>query len=390
MVGRLSLRILFTVLPASGLQPAEPDGGRDPAAPPSDPAAVYRTRDARTGRVSSWDRSGGNRDFISFAPGERKELLALDGPGAITHVYMTPAASPAVLRSAVLRMFWDGETSPSVEVPLGDFFCAGECNPRLFASHFVVVNHGSGTIAYNAYFPMPFRKSARVTLENGGKEPIDMFWYHIEYELYDRDLPADAACFHAHWRRENPTRARKEGPGAVPADMVNRTIWDGINRTGDDNYVILEAEGRGHVVGLFLTCHNLAGGWWGEGDDMIFIDDEPWPPRLHGTGTEDYFNSAFCPKQEFCAPYHGLTVYSGNEAWPWGGKNSMYRFHIEDPIRFERSIRVTIESGHNNALANDYSSTAYWYQRGRTQALPALPPVEARIPRPDAAGLQGT
>ena len=94
---------------------------------------------------------------------------------------------------------------------------------------------------------------------------------------------------------------------------------------------------------------------------MIFIDGEPWPPRLHGTGTEDYFNTAFCPKQEYSAPYHGITVYSGNEAWPWGGKNSMYRFHVEDPIRFEKSIRVTIETGHDNALANDYSSTCLLY-----------------------------
>ena len=121
--------------------------------------------------------------------------------------------------------------------------------------------------------------------------------------------------------------------------------------------------------------------WYGEGDDMIFIDGEPWPPRLHGTGTEDYFNTAFCPTQEYSAPYHGITLYSGSEAWPWGGKNSMYRFHIEDPIRFDESIRVTIETGHANALANDYSSTAYWYQTGRSQPLPPLAPVA----RPAAA-----
>jgi hypothetical protein len=125
--------------------------------------------------------------------------------------------------------------------------------------------------------------------------------------------------------------------------------------------------------------------WYGEGDDMIFIDDEPWPPRLHGTGTEDYFNTAFCPMQTFSAPYHGLTLYSGTPEWPWGGKNSMYRFHVEDPVRFRKSLRVSIETGHANALANDYSSTAYWYQRGRRDPLPALAPVEARLPRPDPA-----
>lgn len=119
---------------------------------------------------------------------------------------------------------------------------------------------------------------------------------------------------------------------------------------------------------------------------MIFIDGEPWPPRLHGTGTEDYFNTAFCPKQVYSAPYHGITVYSGTEEWPWGGKNAMYRFHIEDPIAFGESIRVTIETGHNNALANDYVSTAYWYQVGRTEPIRAVPGLADRLPRPDGPG----
>jgi len=150
--------------------------------------------------------------------------------------------------------------------------------------------------------------------------------------------------------------------------------------------VILDTQGRGHYVGCNLNIdvfERQVNDWYGEGDDMIFVDGEPWPPRLHGTGTEDYFNTAFCPKQEYCAPYHGITVYSGSEAWPWGGKNSMYRFHIEDPIAFERSIRVSIETGHDNALANDYSSTAYWYQLGRSEPLPPLPAAALRIPRSD-------
>ena len=250
-------------LPAAESAPADPFAG-----------APYRLRHARSGRVSSWDRTGDNRDFISFRPGETKELLALEGPGALTHLYMTPAAPPEFLRRAVLRIYWDEESSPSVEAPLGDFFCAGECRPRLFASHYVVVNHGSGTIGYNSYFPMPFRTRARVTLENAGKDRGDMFWYHIEYERYDQSLPADAAYFHAQWRREKLTAVRKDGPEAVPTNKVNQTIWEAKNRTGAENYMILEAQGAGHVVGLYLTCHNLAGGWWGEGDDMIFIDGE--------------------------------------------------------------------------------------------------------------------
>jgi hypothetical protein len=370
--------ILCGGLVAAGLGAAAP-GGEDSFA-----GAVFRLKDARTGRVSSWDKTGGNRDWISFKPGETKELLLLDGPGVITHVYMTPAASPAFLRAAVLRMYWDDEASPSVETPLGDFFCNGECSTRLFASHFIVVNHGSGTTAYNAYFPMPFRKRARVTLWNGGKEAVSMFWYHIEYERYGRDLPADTAYFHASWRRENPTRVRSDGPEAVPPDKRNQTIWEKSNRTGAENYLILDAEGAGHVVGLFLSCHNLAGGWWGEGDDMIFIDGETWPPSYHGTGTEEVFGGGACPNREYTGPYTGFVAIQEQGANTWRGQNSMYRWFVHDPIRFQKSIRWTIEHGHANNFENDYSSVAYWYQTEPHKAFPPIP--EDRISSSTAWG----
>ena len=335
-------------------------------------------------RSPSRDRTGDNRDFISFAPGETKELLLLDGPGALTHVYMTPAASAAVLRSAIIRMYWDDETSPSVEVPLGDFFCNGECATRLFTSRFIVVNHGSGTVAYNAYFPMPFRRRARVTLWNGGSDPIVMFWYHIEYELYDRELPADTAYFHAQWRRESPTRVRGDGPEAVPPGSVNQTIWDKANRTGAENYLILDAEGRGHVVGLYLTCRNLAGGWGGEGDDMIFSDGEGWPPSYHGTGTEEIFGGGACPNREYSGPYTGFVAIAEQGAVTWRGQNSMYRWFVHDPIRFRKSLRWTIEHGHANNFENEYSSVAYWYQTEPHKAFPPLP--EERVPPGIAVG----
>jgi hypothetical protein len=352
---------------------AAESGAPDPFA-----GVPYRLRHARTGRVSSWDRTGDNRDFISFRPGETKELLSLDGPGALTHLYMTPAAPPAFLRTAVLRIFWDDESSPSVEAPFGDFFCAGECSPRLFTSHYVVVNHGSGTIAYNAYFPMPFRKRARVTLENTGTNRVEMFWYHIEFERYEQPLPADAAYFHARWRREKLTSVRKDGPEAVATSKVNQTIWAATNQTGADNYVILEAHGAGHLVGLYLTCHNLAGGWWGEGDDMIFIDGEGWPPSYHGTGTEEIFGGGACPNQEYAGPYTGFVAIQEQNATTWRGQNSMYRWFVHDPIRFRKSIRWTIEHGHANNFENDYSSVAYWYQTEPHAPFPSLP--EDRMP----------
>jgi hypothetical protein len=348
--------------------------------PAPDPfaGAVFRLKSARTGRVSSWDRTGDNRDCIAFKASETKGLLLLDGPGALTHLYMTPAAPPTFLRTAVLRIYWDDEASPSVEVPFGDFFCNGECSIRLFASYFIVVNHGSGTVAYNAYFPMPFRTRARVTLTNGGTDAVPMFWYHIEYELYDRALPPDAAYFHAQWRRENPTKIRSEGPEAVPAQALNKTIWEKPNLSGAENYVILDAEGAGQVVGLFLTCRNLAGGWWGEGDDMIFIDGESWPPSYHGTGTEEIFGGGACPNREYTGPYTGFITIQEQGAATWRGQNSMYRWYVHDPIRFRKSIRWTIEHGHANNFENDYSSVAYWYQTEPHKAFPPLP--EDRMP----------
>jgi len=311
-----------------------------------------------------------------------------------------PVAERDELRQTVLRMFWDGESSPSVEVPLGDFFGIGFGLRRNFVSLPLQMSPQNGR-GFNCWFPMPFATGARFEIENQGAQQRLLFFY-IDYEEHASTDP-DLGRFHAWWNRTNPTAgtAREHGytrrdygySDARPVGAGNGSggPWRQPNLTGERNYVMLDVNGCGHYVGCNLNIdvfERQVNDWYGEGDDMIFIDGEPWPPRLHGTGTEDYFNTAFCPRQEYSAPYHGITVYSGNDAWPWGGKNSLYRFHIEDPIRFERSIRVTIETGHDNALANDYSSTAYWYQIGRTTPLKPLPPVEARLPRPDPPELR--
>ncbi len=159
--------------------------------------------------------------------------------------------------------------------------------------------------------------------------------------------------------------------------------WRTPNLDGAQNYVILEANGRGHYVGchLDIDCfERQPNDWYGEGDDMIIIDGEPLP-RLYGTGTEDYVNTAFAPTEEYSAPYHGVILWQGTDDWRWRGKNTIYRYHVEDPIFFEQSIRVTIEHGHGNKLSNDYSSTAYWYQTEPHQPFPPMLPVEARLPR---------
>ena len=165
--------------------------------------------------------------------------------------------------------------------------------------------------------------------------------------------------------------------------MTNEEFqFSGNNKTGKDNYVILEAVGKGHYVGCSLNIHNLRKtdkkNWYGEGDDMIFIDGEKWPPVLHGTGTEDYFNTAYCPTQEFSAPYHGLPLAGGSN---WSGKITLYRFHIEDPIYFKKSIKVTIEHGHANRRSDDYSSVAYWYQLEPHKKFPETLSVKKRLPR---------
>jgi D-arabinan exo alpha-(1,3)/(1,5)-arabinofuranosidase (non-reducing end) len=364
---------------------------------------LARLRDYKSRRLSSWDRTGGNADYVRIPSGERISLGEAKGAGIVKHIWMTMTSlgrEKHELRQTVLRMFWDGEASPSVEVPIGDFFGVGFGLRRNFVSLPLQMSPQDG-LAFNCWFPMPFADGARFEVENQGERERILFFY-IDYEEH-RAIDGDLARFHAWWNRSNPTAGTAREQGYTRKDYKlddQRPVgagfgvdgpWKESNLSGARNYVILDASGTGHYVGCNLNVdvfERQVNDWYGEGDDMIFIDGEPWPPRLHGTGTEDYFCTAFCPKQEFSAPYHGITVYSGNEAWPWGGKNSLYRFHIEDPIRFERSIRVTIETGHNNALANDYSSTAYWYQLARTDPLPPLPSVEQRIPRADAPDLR--
>lgn len=366
-------------------------------------AGLARLRDYRSRRVSSWDRTGGNADWVPIRPGESVILGAIEGAGCVRHIWMTMTSMPPErheLRQTVLRMFWDGAGHPNVEVPLGDFFGIGFGLRRNFVSAPLQMSPQDGK-GFNCWFPMPFSNGARFEVENQGAS-VRLLWFYIDYEEH-RQADAELARFHAWWNRTPQTAGTAREMGYSRADyQLNDTRpvgaglgmtgpWLRPNLSGAENYVILDVSGRGHYAGCNLNVdvfERQVNDWYGEGDDMIFVDGEPWPPRLHGTGTEDYFGTAFCPRQEYCAPYHGITVYSGTEAWPWGGKNSMYRFHIEDPIRFERAIRVTIESGHNNALANDYSSTAYWYQAGPPARLPALPPVEARLPRADPPELR--
>ena len=345
-----------------------------------DPSRIQRN--TRTYRCSSWDRSGCNHDYLLLDPGQTVSLLDVQGPGRITHIYWTTIdASRSHFRELILRAWWDGEQSPSVEVPLGDLFCVPHCNPVPVQSLAAVVNPGESSLmswGLNLYLPMPFASAARIELEYdrvpGVSDKALAFWYHIHLERYTEDLPKDLGRFHAQWRRENPTTP-KEGVEA------NECSWNGANLDGLDNYVVLEAKGVGQMVGVHLQVDNLGGGWYGEGDDMIFVDGDPaqqWPPAYPGTGTEEIFGGGAGPNRPYAGPYTGFHMAENED---YLGKNAMFRWYLVDPIRFERSLVWTIEHGHDNNYVNDYTSVAYWYQVEPHTPFPALPQIEARLPR---------
>ncbi len=342
-------------------------------------------RGARTSRRSSWDRSGRNRDFLNLEPGHTVTLLDESVPGKVTHFYWTTInAHRFHFRQLVLRAWWDGEKHPSVEVPLGDLFFVPHCSPVPVRSLAAVVNPGSSELStwgLNLYLPMPY-SFARIALsyDTAPGVPGDRiaFWYHIDLESYAVAPSADAGRFHAQWRRESRTIPRS---GTLPNDPT----WNGPNLTGEENYVALEAEGAGHMVGLHLQVDNLGGGWYGEGDDMVFVDGRPadlWPPTYHGTGSEEIFAGGACPNHAYAGPYTGFHMV---ESPDHAGKNAMYRWYLVDPIRFTRSLVWTIEHGHDNNYANDYTSVAYWYQIEPHAPFPALPPLQSRLPRFPAA-----
>lgn len=336
-----------------------------------------RLRHCISRRASSWDRTGGNDDRLHIQAGDTAVLAHIRGAGSINHVWMTLNCDEEhYLRKAVLRMYWDGEALPSVEVPLGDFFGVGHATTRSFASLPLAMSPLDGR-ALNCFFPMPFSEGARIEVASECSRREIVLYFYVDYELYD-ELPSGLGRFHSQWRRQNPCDGVMD-EGIDNDEFINQ----GINLSGDGNYVVMEASGQGHYVGCSLNVHNLRDtnewNWYGEGDDMIFIDGEPFPPSLHGTGTEDYFCSAWSPTEPFSTPYYGLAMAGGDN---WSGKISLYRFHIEDPICFRKSIRVTIEHGHANRRSDDWSSTAYWYQTEPHAPFPKLPDVSKRLPRP--------
>jgi hypothetical protein len=334
-----------------------------------------RLRRSRRRRASSWDRTGGNDDRAHVRPGESVTLLDVGGAGVVTHLWLTvngPRRRRAeLLRRLTIRMWWDGEESPSVAVPLGDFFGVGHGRTTNFVSAPLQMSPQDGR-ALNCWFAMPFAAGARIEVQNEAPGEVWVYFY-VDHEELDEVGP-EIGRFHAQFHRERTQ-------GVRPGLLNSRYQFGGTNLTGDGNYTILEARGHGHYVGCVLNVRprrRRRWNWYGEGDDMIFVDQEPgdWPPTLHGTGTEDYVNTAWCPTQSYSAPYHGVTLPGGRN---WRGPVSLYRFHVEDPVVFERNIRVTIEHGHANRRSDDWSSVAYWYQ-AEPHVPFDLPPLSERLP----------
>lgn len=296
-------------------------------------------------RISSWDRTGANNDNIQIYPGETVTLADIQGAGIIRHIWITTNSEENEARTLVLRMYWDGSDTPAVEVPLGDFFGVGNgMRANVYSWPITVVSRGR---ARNCWWQMPFAKAARITITNEGTETQSAFYYHIDYLALPKP-PATRERFYAQYRQ------------AYPADS-------------SDNYVILETTGSGHYMGVVMSVEATKPQWWGEGDELIIVDDcEP----IRGTGTEDYFCDAWGIR-ESATLWHGCPVSEGfREA---GLRTSMYRFHILDPIPFRRRISVSIEHGSGNNRADNLSSVAFWYQIPPSSPFPPLPPVEERL-----------
>jgi hypothetical protein len=311
------------------------------------PSKLPYLKNSRLIQISSYDRTGGNADYVPIPVGGTARLADIEGPGVIVQFWVTIGAKDQFfLRRILLRMYWDGEENPSVEAPIGDFFGTG-----FQYKHFVTPLIGMSSGGYYSYFPMPFQKSARIEVVNQTGEVVNSFYYHIDYHKLSSPLESDVAYFHAQWRRD-------------------------IRTTEKSNYLVLDAVGEGHFAGVTMSMQGYDGGLqYLEGDEMVYVDGES-QPSLYGTGTEDYFTSGwYFNRGEFAAPYHGLILKDDSL-----GRIAAYRFHVQDAIPFKKSIRFTIEHGHGNAEAADYSSTAYWYQKEPHKMFVGILPAGLRVP----------
>lgn len=331
---------------------------------------IYRSKQYLSRRISSWDQTGGNRDRLKIEANSTRIIADIHGAGIIKHIWITISCKdPMIRRNAIIRMFWDQEKHPSVESPIGDFFGQGWGESYRMISLPIVAAPVKGN-AINCFFPMPFSTRALITIENQSEHPIGAFYYYIDYEKHKK-IQKNTPRFHAWWNRQL-TDPLPEGENE----------WSTLGKTpmhpksAKGNYIFADITGQGHFVGVnyYVDCPTPM--WYGEGDDMFFIDGEKWPPSLHGTGTEDFFNTSWCPKEIFMHPYFGYPRVNNNIGWL--GRTHIYRFLIESPVAFKKSLLATIEHGHANNLTLDICTVAYWYQVEPHQPFPPMLAKEKR------------
>lgn len=289
--------------------------------------------------------------YVKIEPGKTFIMADIKGPGAVQQIWMTPAGN---WRFSIIRFYWDGEKEPSIEVPVGDFFANGWQKFFQVSSIPVCVNPGSGL---NCYWIMPFRKSCKITMENLDEKEMTLY-YQINYTL--TPVPDDAAYFHAQFRRRNPLQYKED-----------YTIIDGI-------------QGWGHFVGTYMCWQSNNSGWWGEGEIKFFMDGDKEFPTICGTGTEDYFCGSYGftvegKYRDYSTPYAGFQAILPDGQWQSQTRFGLYRWHITDPVRFEKDLKVTMQAlswrtgGRYLPLQDDISSVAFWYQKEPHAVFPKLP-----------------
>jgi hypothetical protein len=323
-------------------------------------------------RVSSYDKTGGSGDRIAdIEPGAKTVIFDVKGAGVINHIWITIAPGPEILNrnDIILRMYWDGKNYPSIESPIGPFFGQGWNERYNFTSLPLAAGPANGT-GLVSYFSMPFANGAKIEIENQTGKVISAFFFYIDY-LEVPELSPETGRFHA-WYNHELTDAYPEGEAEWGLIGEQKK-----NTDGKDNYVFADIKGKGHFVGVNYYVHSPTPMWYGEGDDMWFIDGETIPSLL-GTGTEDFFNTSWSPKEVFMHPYYGYPRVNNDVGWL--GRTHIYRFFINDPIFFDKSLKASIEHGGSNNMTLDIGTVAYWYQ-SEASPLPPAPSKELRQPK---------
>jgi hypothetical protein len=355
--GAASLSLLTPNIESRQISPENPTGEKGKGAmgvpDPSNPDLSF------SGAASDLGQGWKVRPFIKVPAHTTAVIMDVDGPGTIKHIWM--ATSPDlhdVGRSGVLRFYWDGEETPSIEVPIADFFAIGHGTFAPVNSSMVVdVPQDS----MNCYWPMPFARHARITFANDSDKELPLLTFQIDYEA--GPIALNSGYFHAQWRRSRVSRANPLF-----------TILDGV-------------KGEGRYVGTFLSWTQLSGGWAGEGEVKFYIDGDNQFPTIAGTGTEDYFGADWGFPANYSTPYVGNVLDHKNKDAGVGTQWSLYRWHVPDPISFHKDLKVTIQdlgwwpNGKYQPLDDDYAATAFWYQKEPHAPFPKFPSLSDRWPR---------